>query len=251
MKCDQSKLADFLNGQLPPAEMEEMLSHLGQCRGCDALFQDLLRFRSLAPEISAGLSSDFYRFEESASRSRRWVLIFGTAAAILAGLVGGLFALRSYLLREAPVSLASLLETQPYEYLAPVVRGQNQPPDVERAAIMALYEREDYPEFIAAVSRWMDRHPPESRMLFFAGVAAYLIPNYGAAETYLQWSLETDPRRPLEVLWYLANTHLRRGNPDKARPLLAEIAGTDHPYAPKAAQILRLLPASRTTPAIP
>jgi hypothetical protein len=241
--CDPVRLTRFIQGDLPQAEMEQVLAHLEACPACHKVFEDLVRLRAAAPEIRAGLSSRFHLTAPVRSPVRRWVFTYGAAAAVLGGLVLGLFVMRGYLLRQAD-PLSALLETKPFTYVAPVLRGPESPsPDPAREAMMERYAAGEYGPFVEAAAGWLRSHPDDAQVMFFAGVAAYLDGKPDVAAVYLDWNLSTHRLRRPETLWYLANARLRQRQSAAARPLLEELAHLDHPYAPRAAEILRHLPA--------
>jgi tetratricopeptide (TPR) repeat protein len=240
--CDPARLVGFIQGDLPQPEMDQVLAHLETCKACDRVFRDMVRLRAAAPEIRSGLSDRFYDFTPSGRPLRRWLWTYGAAAAVLAALVVGLFLIRSYLEQQAD-PMTGQLETGAFTYVSAVLRGPEMPkPDPAREAMMDTYTRADYAAFSEQASTWLRAHPEDAQVMFFAGVAAYLQGKYPVAEVYLNWNLATDKSRRPETLWYLANTWLREKKYADARPLLEELARLDHPYAPRAAELLRLLP---------
>jgi hypothetical protein len=240
--CDPVRLANFIHGDLPQAEMERMLAHLDECPACQKVFEDMVRLRAAAPEIRQGLSEKFFRFGRSGSPLRRWVWMYGAAAAVLGGLVVGLFVMRGWLERRAD-PLAEALETRPFEYVSPVMRGPETPaPDPRREAMMERYRRGEYEAFAAESAAWLRARPDDAQVMFFAGVAAYLEHKDSIAEVYLAWNLETDRSRRPEAVWYLANTLLRQRKYAEARPLLEELVRQDHPYSSPSARLLALMP---------
>jgi len=230
-----------LNGEMSREEMQEVLDHLDECPACETVFQNMLSLKTMAPEISAGLSREFYDFEESPYLFKRPWIMMAVAAAVLLALVGGLFLLKGVLLRQPGAELAVLLETAPYEYVPPIMRGDATPVEISRKEIMTLYSDEEYAEFLRHASSWTNEYPEDSRMLFFAGVASYLLKNYSDAERNLSRSLSTDNRRREETLWYLANTRLRLDQVQQGRQLLLELTPMDHPYAVRAEKTLEVL----------
>jgi len=241
MDCDPVKISLFLNGEMPPEEMDAMLDHLEACPECRAAFDDLLKFKTLAPEIRSELSGGFFKFAALSPALRRRAWLFGAAAAAVVVLVAGLFILRHVALRQLGGPLADLMETEAIAYVPPAARGGEAAPDDARERMMAAYVGADYERFIAGAAEWLKRHPDDEGVMLHAGVAAYLEGRHSIAAIYLQWAVETGgPPRPEEE-WYLANALLRQRQYDAARPLLEHLSQLEHPYAARARAILAAL----------
>jgi hypothetical protein len=241
MECDPVKISQFLTGDMPPEEMQTVLDHLDACPDCRAVFDDLLKFKILAPEVRWELSGGFFNFAEAspALRRRAWVLGLATAAVLV--LVAGLFVLRHYALQQLGGPMGELLETGAIAYVPPVVRGGAAAVDPARERIMAAYTGGDYEGFIAAAADWLKTHPEDEGVMLHAGVAAYLEGRHSIAAIYLRWAIETGGTPRPEEEWYLANALLRQRLNAEARPLLEHLAGLDHPYAARARAILAAL----------
>ena len=241
MDCDPVKISLFLNGEMPPEEMNAMLDHLEACPECRAAFDDLLKFKTLAPEIRSELTGGFFKFAAVSPALRRRAWLFGAAAAAVVVLVAGLFVLRHMALRQLGSPLGDLLETGAIAYMPPAVRGGESAPADARAGVMAAYANGDYERFIAGAAEWLKSHPDDEGVMLHAGVAAYLEGRHAIAAIYLKWAVETGgPPRPEEE-WYLANTLLRQRQYDEARPLLEHLSQLEHPYAARARAILAAL----------
>ncbi|MBN2431051.1 MAG: tetratricopeptide repeat protein [Acidobacteria bacterium] len=242
MKCPDVNLPDFLNGELDAGEMERTLQHLEQCPACQAVFQQMLALRVQAPEIERSLSPKFYDFPRPARAAGGWWWRLGAVAAVLIALAGGLFVVLHLLRQDPAVQLAEVLENRAYEYVPPVIRGPDEmPPDPARENVLALYVEGRYAEFLRAAGTRLAAQPDDERLLFFSGVAAYQLGRYAEAESLLERALASDPYRRPEVIWYLANTFLRRQETAKGRRLLEELATLDHPYSRRAREVMAVL----------
>jgi tetratricopeptide (TPR) repeat protein len=242
MKCQDVNLPDFLNGNMAGEEMESTLAHLEECPECQAAFQQMLALRVSAPKIKESLPAEFYNFGGKPAAAAGWWGRLAGVAAVLVVLVGGLFLLRGLIRQNPAVRLAEVLENRAYEYIPPVVRGPDDPaasPDRER--VMGRYLEGEYDGFLREADAWLSGHPGDERLLFFSGVAAYQLGRHDSAETYLRRALTTDSYRRPEVLWYLANTLLRRQKTDEGRRLLRELAPLEHPYGRRAREVLAVL----------
>lgn len=240
MNCDNIKLVEFLNGDLAREEQETILSHLEECPRCDRAFRDMLKIKTLAPEITPGLSPEFYRFDREPVHFYRWKMVFGMAAGLLLCLLAGLFLMKGWLEKRTGESWVALLETEPFPFVSPVVRGEDDPAGVSREAVMGLYRESQFAAFLKSFERYRQQQKPDGRMFFYAGVAAYLCKEYKRAGELLREAEQIEGARP-ETLWYLGNAAARWGGREEARQALARLAATDHPFAPRAAVLLQSL----------
>lgn len=242
MKCDNVRILEFLNGDLPPAEMDAVMAHLDACPECEAAFRDFLQARVLQGDIEKTLPAGFFPTRDVSGPSRRLYVHLAAAAVLLAMLVAGLFLMKGYLTEQAGANLGVRLEDGPYPYGRGVFRGGDAPPP-DRDRLMEPYARAEYPKFLEAADAWLRNHPGDERVLFYSGVAAYLLHRHPDATRRFEAALRASAERKAEVLWYLANTHLRTGDARGGRALLEELArGPDPVYGPKASGLLAVLP---------
>lgn len=242
MKCDNVRILEFLNGDLPPSEMDTVMTHLDACPECEATFRDFLQARVLQGDIEKALPDEFFPTRDIRSPFRRLYVHLAAAAVLLGMLVAGLFLMKGYLSEQAGSNLGARLEDGPYPYERGVYRGGDaRSPDRDR--LMESYSRAEYPKFLEAADAWLGKHPGDERVLFYSGVAAYLLHRHPDATRRFEAALRASTERKAEVLWYLASTRLSTGDVRGGRVLLEELAhGPDPVYGPKAAGLLAIVP---------
>jgi hypothetical protein len=231
-----------MNGDLSPAEMDAVMAHLDACPDCEAAFRDFLQARVLQGDIEKALPAGFFPERDVAGPFRRLYVHLAVAAVLLVMLTAGLFLVKGYLAEQAGANLGARLEDGPYPFERGVYRGGGAPP-ADRDRLMEPYSRAAYPAFLEAADAWLETHPGDERVLFYSGVAAYLLHRHPEAARRLEAALRASTERKAEVLWYLANTRLRTGDTRGGRQLLEELArGPDPVYGPKAAGLLAIVP---------
>ena len=121
MTCSRQRISAYLDGDLAPAEAEQLEQHLAGCAGCQ---EDLERYRALFDSLDelrdvqapTGLRRELYRRVEERARARRGlgraVLLPAVALTGATALIAGATAYMQFRPRETPPAMTAAFLVQ-------------------------------------------------------------------------------------------------------------------------------------------
>lgn len=106
-----------------------------------------------------------------------------------------------------------------------------------RGQAFQAYEQEDYQQAALLFTELLaENEDPGMRMLL--GNSNLILGNTEAAKQNFSEVIRISPDLTAGAKWYLALTHLKSGEPGRAKQLLQDVLTTDTPYADKATRLL-------------
>jgi len=203
-QCDAIPLIELLRSELDGAATAAVLEHLEECRTCRERLQTMAALEAL------------YRRRHLALR-RQWKAWGLAAGVVLLVLVPPVYlSLTREASRRTQLSDLATQEAHPYFPLntRSGVSGRSPAERAFRAYGGGRFEE---------AGRWFTEARPTADILFYSGVTHYLLEDYESALGDFAEALELDSRWERAALWYQANTHLKRGEEQKAREALERL----------------------------
>jgi TolA-binding protein len=149
-----------------------------------------------------------------------------------------IFVIIGKVLLKDPTSAA--LFTQYYQPYEIEYEGNSEDPSqVIIAQSINFYNRGNYNQVITNLTRLDPGEELPAEATFSLGLAYLAVNDYTNAVLTFQEHIEQHEAYDEEANWYLALSFLKKGEPERARPIFSMLAGADNDFSKKASRILR------------
>jgi tetratricopeptide (TPR) repeat protein len=224
---DDGVIEQYVANKLTNAARKQFELHYFECDQC---FETLEAYQAAATVLKRPV------------KNRRWIWAVAAAAIVIIGLRFIPHAAPPLKMESAPVLM---VEVDPPPFAVPTLRSTPDSATRQFYSAMEPYQRHDYPAAIESLKKVLDGLPKQGRPFldaeFFLG-ACYLLTNQvDNASAVLEPVLSADSPYLEEAHFLMAETWLKKGDPDHARTELERVIGINGDLKGRAQAILYTL----------
>ncbi len=237
----KADMIGYLNGNLTPANVYRIETHLIDCQFCDTAIkgyaeqQDAISILNSDTYFETMLLEEINTTAPIRKTKRLKTAVWLSAAAILVALpLGYHFYTKTTISPEIAAEYNNLMPAPQV-----IVRGQNKTGSTPTEQAFLAYEQADYATSFTQFQKIATNEPQNTLIAFYAGLSAYGKKDWKTAQTYFEKVHLSEPNpSSSNAVWYLAMLELQQNKTQRAQELLQELASSPNEWQEKAKTML-------------